>query len=148
MSAGTWEVRLLMIEFAPVNVWGIGAAVLAAWVVGGLWCSPLLFVGPWAEDVPGVDGAKFAANLPRAIATDLASFAVMALILGQVLHAWGALTIASAVLCTFLLWLGFVAVVLLHSVTYEHRPLRYYAINAGYGLVSMTAMGVVLTVLR
>ncbi|TIN19771.1 MAG: hypothetical protein E5Y59_04040 [Mesorhizobium sp.] len=41
----------------------------------------------------------------------------MAFILDQVLHAWGALTIVSTVLCTFLLWLGFVAVTLLHSVT-------------------------------
>lgn len=96
----------------------------------------------------GVDGAKFAAGLRRAIAVDLASFAVMAFILDQVLHAWGALTIVSTVLCTFLLWLGFVAVTLLHSVTYEHRPLHYYAINAGYRLVSMVAMGVILTVLR
>jgi hypothetical protein len=136
-----------MIEFVPINLWGIGAAVLAAWVVAGLWYSPLLFIGPWAE-MSGVDGAKFRAGLPRAIVVDLISFAVMALILDQVLHAWGALTIGAAVFCTFLLWLGFVAVTLLHSMTYEHRPLRYFAINAGYRLVSMVAMGVVLAVLR
>ena len=136
-----------MIEFAPINVWGIGAAVVAAWAVAGLWYSPLLFIRPWAE-MSGVDGAKFAAGLPRAIAVDLASFVVMALVLDQVLRAWGALTLVPAVLCTVLLWLGFVAVALLHSVTYEHRPLRYYAINAGYRLVSMAAMAVVLTVLR
>ena len=136
-----------MIELMPINVWAIGAAVLAAWVIAGLWYSPLLFIRPWAE-MSGVDGATFAAGLPRAIAVDLASFALMALVLGQVLHAWGASTIVSAVLCTFLLWLGFVAVALLHSVTYEHRPLRYYAINAGYRLVSMTAMGVVLMTWR
>jgi hypothetical protein len=136
-----------MIEFVPTSVWGIGAAVLVAWIVAGLWYSPLLFIRPWAE-MSGVDGAKFAAGLPRAIAVDLICFAVMALILDQVLQHWRALTIVPAVLCTFLLWLGFVAVALLHSVTYEHRPLRYYAINAGYRLVSMTAMGVVLTVVR
>ena len=135
-----------MIELVPINVWGIVAAVLAAWVVAGLWYSPLLFIRPWAE-MSGVDGTKFAAGLPQAIAVDLASFTVMALILDQVLHAWGAPTIVSAVLCTFLLWLGFVAVALLHSVTYEHRAPHYYAINAGYRLVSMTAMGVVLTAL-
>jgi hypothetical protein len=42
-----------------------------------------------------------------------------ALILEQVLRACGAPTIVSTVLCTFLLWLGFVAVSLLHSVIYE-----------------------------
>lgn len=136
-----------MIKLMPINAWGIGAAVLAAWVIAALWYSPLLFIRPWAK-MSGVDRTKFAAGLPRAIAIDLASFAVMALILDEVLHAWGALTIVSATLCTFLLWLGFVAVALLHSVTYEQRSPLYYAINSGYRLVSMTAMGVVLTALR
>jgi Protein of unknown function (DUF1761) len=136
-----------MIAFVPINVWGIVAAVLAGWVVAGLWYSPLLFIRPWAE-MSGVDGGTFRAGLPRAVSVDLISFAVMALIMDQLLHAWGAQTIVAAVLCTFLLWLGFVAVTLLHSVTYEHRPLRYYAINAGYRLVSMIAMGLALTVLR
>lgn len=136
-----------MIEFSPTNIWGIGAAVVAGWIVAGLWYSPLLFIRPWAG-MSGVDGAKFRAGLPRAIVIDLVSFAVMAFILDQVLQAWGAVTIVAAVLCTFLLWLGFVAVTLLHSVTYEHRPTGYYAINAGYRLVSMLAMCVVLTALR
>lgn len=136
-----------MIKLVPINVWGIGAAVLAAWVVAALWYSPLLFIRPWAK-MSGVDRAMFAAGLPRAIVVDLVSFAVMALILDQVLRAWAAPTPVSAVLCTFLSWLGFVAVALLHSVTYERRPLRYYAINAGYRLVSMTAMGVVVTAFR
>ncbi len=136
-----------MIGFSPINVWGIGAAVVAAWLVAALWYSPLLFIRPWAE-MSGVDGAKFRAGLPRAIAVDIASFVVMALVLDQVLHAWGASTIDGAMLGGLLLWLGFVAVTLLHSVTYEHRPLRYYAINVGYRLVSMLAMAIVLTLLR
>jgi len=136
-----------MTGFVPVNVWGIGAAVLAAWVIAGLWYSPVLFIRPWAE-MSGVDGAKFRAGLPRAIAIDIASFAIMALVLDQVLHVWGAVSIIPAILCTALLWLGFIAVTLLHSITYEHRPLRYYAINAGYRLATMTAMGIVLTLLR
>ena len=136
-----------MIELVRTNVFGVGAAVVVAWLIAALWYSPLLFIRPWAA-MSGVDGATFNAGLPRAIAIDLISFAVMALILDQALRAWGALTVVPAVLCTFLLWLGFVAVTLLHSVTYEHRLVGYYAINAGYRLVSMTAMAVVLTALR
>ena len=136
-----------MPKFAPISVWGVGAAVIAAWVLAAVWYSPLLFIRSWGT-LSGVDGAKFNAGLPRAIAVDLVTFLIMSLMLDQVLQAWGALTIVSAMLCTTLLWLGFVAVVLIHSVTYEQRALRYYAINAGYRLVSMLAMGVILTVLR
>jgi hypothetical protein len=136
-----------MIAFSPTNLWGVVGAIVAGWIVAGLWYSPLLFIRPWAE-MSGVDGAKFAAGLPRAIVMDLLSFAVMAVILSQVLHAWGAQTIASAVLCAFLLWLGFMATTLLHSVTYEHRPIGFFGINAGYRLVSLTAMALVLSVFR
>jgi hypothetical protein len=120
--------------------------VPVGWAVAGLWYSPLLFIRPWAE-MSGVDGARFGAGLAQAIAVDLVSFAVMAFVLDQVLQAFGALTMGPALLATLLIWLGFVAVTLLHSVTYEHRPLRFYAINPGYRFVSMTAMAVVLTVL-
>lgn len=136
-----------MIEFAPLNVRGVGAAVLAAWVVAALWYSPLLFVRAWSQ-LSGVDTATFNAGLPRAIAVDLACFAIMALVLDQVLQAWGARAIAPAMICTTMLWLGFVAVTLLHSVTYEHRPLRYYLINAAYRWASMLVMGIALTALR
>jgi hypothetical protein len=105
-----------MTSFVPVNLWGAAAAVLAAWVLAALWYSPLLFMRPWAA-MAGIDTAKFAARLPRAITVDLVSFVIMSLILDQALRVWGAQTITSSILCTFLLWLGFVAAVLVHSVS-------------------------------
>lgn len=134
-------------EMHAVSWLAIVAAVVAAFVVGALWYSPALFIRPWAE-MSGVDGEKFNAGMPRALIVDGISFIVMAWALDQVQQAWGAETLIQGILVCLLVWVGFVATTLLHSVTYEQRPLAFYAINAGYRLVSIMVMGVVLTLLR
>ncbi len=52
---------------------------------------------------------------------------------------------AQGLLVRFWCWLGFVAALMAASVIYEHGPFKYFAINAGYRLVSMMAMGSILT---
>ena len=131
-------------DVTSINWWAISSAVAAGYVVGGLWYSPMLFIRPWAT-MSGVDGAKFSAGMPKALVMDGISFAVMALVLDQVLRARGATTLVESVSVTFMVWLGFIATSLLHSVTYEHKPLAFYAINAGYRLVSIAIMGAILT---
>ena len=59
--------------------------------------------------------------------------------------ATGAVGLATGLLIGLLLWLGFVATVLLGTITHEHKPFGYFAINAGYRLVAMLAMGAILT---
>jgi hypothetical protein len=53
--------------------------------------------------------------------------------------------VAQGLLATFWCWLGFVAAAMIASVTYEHRPFKFSAINAGYRFVSMMAMGAIVT---
>ena len=134
-------------EFVAINWWAILAAVVSTFVVGGVWYSPALFLNQWLE-MAGVEKANFNACLPRALFGDLIASIVMALVLNQVLVSSGAVELPRALLMTFLLWLAFVASVLLNSVTYEQKPVRYFAINAGYRLVVMMIMGAVLTFWR
>ena len=134
-------------EFVAINGWAVLAAVVSSFVVGGVWYSPAVFLNQWLE-MAGVEKAKFNAGLPRALFGDLIASIVMALVLDQVLVSSGAVEFPRALLVTFLLWLAFVASVLLNSVTYEQKPVRYFAINAGYRLVAMMIMGTVLTLWR
>jgi len=134
-------------EFVAINWWAILAAVVSSFIVGGVWYSPALFINQWLE-MAGVEKAKFNSRLPRALIGDLIASIAMALILNQVLVLSGAVEFPNGLLVTFLLWLGFVASVLLSSVTYEQKPVRYFAINAGYRLVVMMIMGTVLTLWR
>ena len=61
--------------------------------------------------------------------------------------AWGVYDWIGGVELGIWVWIGFVAPVLLSSVLWEMKPFKYYAINAGYWLVSFVAMAVVLVLL-
>lgn len=131
-------------QFGPVNWIAIAAAVGSAFVIGGMWYSPLLFVNSWLE-MSGVDKPAFDAGLRKALFADLLSAAAMALILNQVLRWSGATGLASGLLVALLVWMGFVASVLITEVTYEHRPFAFFAISSGYRLVTLEVMGAILS---
>jgi hypothetical protein len=132
------------VQFGPVNWIAIAAAVGSAFVIGGMWYSPLLFVNSWLE-MSGVDKPAFDAGLRKALFADLLSAAAMALILNQVLRWSGATGLASGLLVALLVWMGFVASVLITEVTYEHRPFAFFAISSGYRLVTLEVMGAILS---
>ena len=134
-------------QFGPVNWFAIAAAVLSTFVIGGLWYSPLLFVHPWLK-MSGVDKQVFDAGLRTALIGDLFAAAAVALVLNQVIRWSGATGIASGLFVALVVWMGFVASVLITQVTYEHRPFAFFAISAGYRLVTLEVMAVILSVAR
>jgi hypothetical protein len=130
-----------------INWWATLAAVASNFVIGGVWYSPALFVNSWLE-MSGVAKSDFNSGLPKALVGDLFSSVAMALVLDLVLRSTGTADLGHGLFVAFLMWLGFVAATLLGSVTYEHRPIKYFAINAGYRLVAMMSMGAILTLWR
>jgi len=134
-------------QFAPINWLAIAAAVVSNFVIGGLWYSPLLFVNRWLS-LSGVEKRVFDAGLPVALIGDFFSALVIALVLNQVIR-WAAVVgLVGGIEIGALVWLGFVASVLLSQITYEHRPLGFYAISAGYRLVTLMVAGAILSAWR
>ena len=127
-----------------INWWAVGAAVVLNFVIGGLWYSPPVFFKPWLR-MAGVTPAVFNAGLARALIADLLASCAMAGVLLYILRAAGAVALGQGLEIAFLVWLGFIASVLVTSVTYEHRPVAFYAINASYRLISILGMGAILT---
>jgi Protein of unknown function (DUF1761) len=132
-------------QFGPVNWFAIAAAIVSAFVIGGLWYSPLLFVHSWLKK-SGVDKQVFDAGLRKALILDLFAAAATALVLNQVIRWSGAEGVASGLLVALVVWIGFVASVLITQVTYEHRPFAFFAISSGYRLVTLEVMAVILSV--
>ena len=127
-----------LVQLARMDWLAIAVAVFVNFVIGGLWYSPALFMNRWMA-ITGVDREQFNANLPRALLGDLYASVAMAYALMQFDAPLPAALVA---------WACFVAPVLLTSATYEQRPFRFFLINAGYRLVSLTAMGAVLNFMR
>ena len=125
-----------------INWIAVIAATIAAFAVGALWYSPLLFVRQWRQEIGLTENAEDAPPLARLL--------ILAFIL---------LFIASTVFAMFLgpspglgfgLGAGFAAglcwVAAINGVHYlfEQRSLRFWLINGGYDTVVFTVIGGVL----
>lgn len=125
----------------------VGAAALSAFLVGGVWYSPLAFARPWMastglteeslkarRDAGKVFGVSFV--LVLVAAANLAFFLGGA----DTTPAWGAAAGA----------LSAVWIVAAFGVTYlfERKPMKLFLIDAGYHAVAFPLMGLILGIWR
>jgi len=129
-----------------INYWAVLAAAASNFVIGGIWYSPPLFVKPWLR-MSGVSEATFNKGLPKALIGDVVVSLLMAFALACILESVDG-TPTEGLLVSAGIWLGFVATTMLGSVTYEHKPIAYFLINAGYRLASLLVMGAILSLWR
>lgn len=124
-----------------LNLWAIVAATVSAFIIGGLWYSPVLLGAAWkrangfSADPPpaGVRGFAIAFVLSLVMAVNLAMF----------LNAPGT-TLAFGATAGFLAGAGWVLVGIGIVAVFEHRSWKYVLINGGYLTVALTVMGAIL----
>lgn len=125
-----------------LNPWAILTAAVSAFVLGGLWYSPMLFGAVWkkanrfpADQPPAATGTIFAVSFVLSL--------VMALNLAMFLNdakttlAWGATA-------GFLAGFGWIAMGIGIVSLFERRPWTYVIVNGGYLTVALILMGAIL----
>ena|SRR5581483_905999 len=127
------------------NPWALLICVVIRMAVGALWYSPVLFLKPWLR-MSGVSDAQMKQGFAKALISDVVLSLIMAFVL---LHAIRyalptSRDVGLGLAVGFANWLGFIVPVQWGSLTYEKRPFGYFAINAGYQLVTILAMAAVL----
>jgi hypothetical protein len=126
----------------------LGAAVVA-FVMGGLWYSPLLFGKAWVK-LRGIDstGAAGTQTRPREILAEFVRGLIVAVVLaGFVVHL-GVVNMVNAIYLGLAVWIGFQATSIVGSVIHEHYPAKLYAIHTGDALTKTFVMAVILGVWR
>jgi hypothetical protein len=128
-------------KMQTLNPWAILAAAVSAFLVGGLWYSPVLFGALWkranrfSEDPPPASGKIFAISFVLSL--------IMAFNLAMFLNdpkttvAWGATA-------GFLAGFGWVAMGIGVISLFERRPWSYVIVNGGYLTVALVLMGAIL----
>jgi hypothetical protein len=125
-----------------LNLWAILAATVSAFLVGGLWYSPLMFGKLWkkanhfgTDEPPAATGRIFALSfvLSLIMAVNLAMF----LNDPKTTLAWGATA-------GFLAGFGWVAMGLGIVSLFERRSWTYVIVNGGYLTVALVLMGAIL----
>ena len=127
-----------------VNYIAVALAALSAFLLGGLWYSPILFAKPWMAQAKiecGEDGQPKGGN--------------MALIFGgafvlNLLAAWamaafmGDMNVTVAAAHGFGIGLCWVTASLGVNYLFERRPLGLWLINSGYFVLQFTIMGAII----
>jgi hypothetical protein len=128
--------------FQHVNVWAILAAAASAFLIGGLWYSPVLFGSLWKK-ANGFGADEPPPATPKIFILSFLLSLVMAFNLAMFLNdekttlAWGATA-------GFLAGFGWVAMGIGIVALFERRPWTYVLVNGGYLTVALVLMGVIL----
>jgi hypothetical protein len=132
-----------MMQQFPINPWALLVSIIVRMVLGGLWYSPLLFLGQWMA-LTGRTDADMRGRMPMLLAADLLGSLVVAFVLVHAIHYAGAVTWAQGAAVGFFNWLGFIATVTLGITLYERKPFALFVITNGWQLISLLVMGAIL----
>lgn len=132
----------------PVNWPAVIVAAIANMVIGFAWYSDSLFGKKWRKLSGVSDGKPAQGQMMKMVGLGLLSALFMAFVLS---HAevfagsfLGTSGLTVGLMTGFWNWLGFMVPLLLSTYLYEKKPLSLVFINAGYWLVSILVMGVII----
>ncbi len=128
-----------------IDVVAVLASALSAFLLGGLWYSPLLFARPWMR-LSGQSEDRLRSGSPAlifggAFLASLVAAAVFAMFLGP------APGVAFATGAGFAAGLGWVAASLAILYLFERRPIGLWLINGGYVTLQFTLYGLIIGLL-
>ena len=134
----------------PINYFAVILSAIAAMGLGFLWYGPL-FGKQWASLMgwsAQEAAAKMKTDMRVTYATQLVGALLMAYVLANSIIFMGAYLnitgISAGLQAAIWSWLGFVAPVTVGSVLWDGKPWKLWVLNAGYFLVLLVIMGLIL----
>jgi hypothetical protein len=124
------------------NIWAVLVAAVSTFLIGGVWYSPALFGKAWMREngftEEGMKNSNMAKIFGLAFFLALIASINLAMFMGpedrwEMGALWG-----------FLAGFGWVATFVGTHYLFERRSFTLFLINAGYSIVALTVMGVIL----
>lgn len=130
-------------DLSTMNLWAVLVASLAAFVIGGLWYSPLLFANSWMKEA-GLDEEQLKnGNMAKIFGLAFIFIFVMTFNLAMFLND-PAIDMAAGLFYGFLTGFGWVSLALAVNSLYERKSWKYMIINGGYWTIVFTLAGLIL----
>jgi len=128
--------------FQNLNWFAIAVASVSAFILGGLWYSPLMFAKRWMKETGITEESTKNTNMTKLfsmafILSFIASF-FLAMFIGPDAGA------AIGALAGFMAGFGWVFTFMGISYLFESRSLAHFMINALYSVASLTIMGFII----
>jgi len=130
----------------PTNYLQILVAALAAFLLGALWYSPVLFAKQWmaAHGFTMDDVAKMQKQAPKAYGISFVCMLGIAFALACLLQMTGQSGWMAGLHMALFAWTGFGLTLGLIAHVYANRKLAIFVIDAGYQLTYFAIMGLIL----
>jgi hypothetical protein len=121
------------------------SAVVANIIIGMIWYAKGVFGSSWMQLV-GLNEQSMKKGMLPAMSVMLLASIVTAYILSRMILITGASTAWQGAQVSFWIWLGFMGAPMLQRFMFDQKPKKLFLIYAGFDLVSLLVMGVILTV--
>lgn len=130
-----------------VNIWAILAGGLSAVIIGFVWYAPAVFGTIWMSlaNVRAEDIEARKKQMPIMAFVGFVAAVILAWVLSQFAVVWEAFTLGSALELGFWIWLGFMVPILVGPFLWEHKSIKYVAINAAYWLVTTLVVATIVS---
>jgi len=136
-----------MLPNIDINLISVLIAAIVGMALGALWYSPLMFGNLWIKlsgmNKKDIEKAK-AKGMSKAYLANFIAVIITAYVLSYLISLTQVIAIGEGILLSVMLWIGFVAPVILGSVLWEKKPVGLYILNVTYYLVQLIIMGIIL----
>lgn len=131
-----------------INYWAVLVSAMIFYGFGTVWYSPLLFSKIWMAE-SGINEEKLAqmgkGHSLRVFITTFILSLLMAFITAHLAEFLHSDSLGSGVMLALMLWLGYVVSSMGTNYLYEDKSFRFLMINAGYFLIGLLEMSVILS---
>ena len=125
-----------------LNIWAVLVSALSTFLIGGLWYSPALFGKAWMKENNLTEDDLKKGNMAKifglAFVLGLVSAVNLAMFLGEEAD------MSSGAFYGFLAGFGWVATFVGTHYLFERKSFKLFLINAGYSVVALTIMGLII----
>ena len=129
-------------ETASLNYWAILVSALSALLIGGVWYSPAVFGKIWMRENGFTEESLKSGNMAKIFGLTFLLSLVAAINLAMFLGP--DTTMSLGAVYGFLAGFGWVAMFIGTTYLFERRSFALFAINAGYSVVTLTVMGLII----
>jgi hypothetical protein len=124
------------------NIWAVLVAALSTFLIGGLWYSPAVFGKAWMRENGFTEESMKGANMVKIFG--LAFFLALVASFNLTMFMGPENRPEMGAFWGFLEGFGWFATFIGTHYLFERRSFKLFLINAGYSIVSLTIMGVIL----
>ena len=125
-----------------INYWAVLVAALSSFFIGGIWYSPALFGTAWMRENGLTEAQLKERNMLKVFG--LAFLLALISSFNLVMFLGPESNISSGAFYGFLAGFGWVATFVGTHYLFEKKSLTLFLINAGYSIVALTVMGLIL----